>query len=105
MEHADHEMYRAAIHGDLEAFELVIRKMSRPLFAIAFGALQNRDEALARAGAKLQRAPAIVKCTREAGKSMCVSRGSTEFANRREERAGRHFHPSLFPGKSASGSF
>jgi len=28
MEPADHEMYRAAIHGDLEAFELVIRKMS-----------------------------------------------------------------------------
>ena len=26
MEPADHEMYRAAIHGDLEAFELVIRK-------------------------------------------------------------------------------
>ncbi len=45
MEPADHEMYRAAIHGDLEAFELVIRKMSHPLFAIAFGALQNRDEA------------------------------------------------------------
>ena len=45
MESVDHEMYRAAIHGDLEAFELVIRKMSRPLFAIAFGALQNRDEA------------------------------------------------------------
>ena len=41
MEPADHEMYRAAIHGDLEAFELVIRKMSRPLFAIAFGALQT----------------------------------------------------------------
>jgi RNA polymerase sigma-70 factor, ECF subfamily len=38
-------MYRAAIHGDLEAFELLIRKMSRPLFAIAFGALQNREEA------------------------------------------------------------
>ena len=45
MEPADYEMYRAAIHGDLEAFELVIRKMSRPLFAIAFGALQNREEA------------------------------------------------------------
>ena len=45
MEPADHEMYRAAIRGDFEAFELVIRKMSRPLFAIAFGALQNRDEA------------------------------------------------------------
>jgi RNA polymerase sigma-70 factor, ECF subfamily len=45
MERADHELYRAAIHGDSEAFELVIRKMSRPLFAIAFGALQNREEA------------------------------------------------------------
>jgi RNA polymerase sigma-70 factor (ECF subfamily) len=38
-------MYHAAIHGDAEAFEMVIRKMSRPLFAIAFGALQNREEA------------------------------------------------------------
>jgi hypothetical protein len=37
MEPVDHEMYRAAIHGDTEAFEMVIRKMSRPLFAIAFG--------------------------------------------------------------------
>ncbi len=45
MEPADHEMYRAAIHGDTEAFEMVIRKMSRPLFAVAFGALQNREEA------------------------------------------------------------
>ena len=45
MELADHAMYRAAIHGDTEAFGMVIRKMSRPLFAIAFGALQNREEA------------------------------------------------------------
>ena len=45
MEPADHEMYRAAIHGDTEAFEMVIRKISRPLLAIAFGALQNREEA------------------------------------------------------------
>ncbi len=45
MEPADHDMYRAAIHGDLEAFEFIIRNMSRPLFAIAFGALQNREEA------------------------------------------------------------
>jgi len=45
MEPTDHEMYRATIHGDTEAFEMVIRKMSRPLFAIAFGALQNREEA------------------------------------------------------------
>ena len=45
MEPAEHEMYRAAIHGDIEAFEMVIRKLSRALFAIAFGALQNREEA------------------------------------------------------------
>jgi len=45
MEPADHQINRAAIHGDAEAFEVVIRKMSRPLFAIAFGALQNREEA------------------------------------------------------------
>jgi len=45
MEPADHVMYRAAIHSDTEVFEMVIRKMSRPLFAIAFGALQNREEA------------------------------------------------------------
>ena len=45
MEPADDDIYRAAIHGDLEAFELVIRNMSRPLFAITFGALQNREEA------------------------------------------------------------
>ncbi len=45
MEPVDYETHRAAIHGDQEAFELVIKKMSRPLFAIAFGALQNREEA------------------------------------------------------------
>ena len=45
MEPADHKTYLAAIHGDIEAFEMVIRKMSRSLFAIAFGALQNREEA------------------------------------------------------------
>jgi RNA polymerase sigma factor (sigma-70 family) len=45
MEPTDYEMYRAAIYGDAESFEMVIRKISRPLFAIAFGALQNREEA------------------------------------------------------------
>ena len=45
MEPADHQISGAAIHGDTEAFEMVIRKMSRPLLAIAFGALQNREEA------------------------------------------------------------
>jgi hypothetical protein len=33
-------MYRAAIHSDTEAFEMVIRKMS-PLFVIAFEALHR----------------------------------------------------------------
>jgi hypothetical protein len=41
MEPADHVMYRAAIHSDTEAFEMVIRKMSRPLFVIAFEALHR----------------------------------------------------------------
>lgn len=45
MEVDDIEMYRAAIKGDREAFEMIIRTMSRPLFAIAFGVLANREEA------------------------------------------------------------
>src|ERR1700745_3279499 len=39
------EVYRAAIHGDREAFEMIIRTHSRGLFAIAYGILQNREEA------------------------------------------------------------
>jgi RNA polymerase sigma-70 factor, ECF subfamily len=38
-------IYRAAIHGDREAFEMVIRSTSRNLFAIAYGILQSREEA------------------------------------------------------------
>jgi RNA polymerase sigma-70 factor (ECF subfamily) len=38
-------MYRAAIAGDRNAFETMIRTMSRPLFAIAYGILQSREEA------------------------------------------------------------
>jgi RNA polymerase sigma-70 factor (ECF subfamily) len=45
MDAADQEMFHAAIHGDREAFEMIIRTMSRPLFAIAFGILQNHEEA------------------------------------------------------------
>ncbi len=41
----DHEMFRAAIHGDREAFEMIIRTQSRALFAIAYGVLQNRSDA------------------------------------------------------------
>ena len=45
MDANEHEMYRAAIHGDREAFEMIIRTQSRALFAIAYGVLQNREEA------------------------------------------------------------
>ena len=45
MERADYQLYLAAINGDQEAFEFATRKMSRALFAIAYGALQNREEA------------------------------------------------------------
>jgi RNA polymerase sigma-70 factor, ECF subfamily len=41
----EREQYRAAIQGDREAFEMIIRTQSRPLFAIAYGILQNREEA------------------------------------------------------------
>jgi len=39
------EKYRSAIHGDRDAFEMIIRTHSRALFAIAYGILQNREEA------------------------------------------------------------
>src|ERR1700756_2865341 len=45
MEANEREIYRAVIHGDREAFEMIIRTHSRPLFAIAYGILQNREEA------------------------------------------------------------
>jgi RNA polymerase sigma-70 factor (ECF subfamily) len=45
MDASEREQYRAAIRGDREAFEMIIRTQSRPLFAIAFGILQNREEA------------------------------------------------------------
>jgi RNA polymerase sigma-70 factor (ECF subfamily) len=45
MEPSDRETYRAAVHGDHEAFAMIIRSQSRPLFAIAYGILQNREEA------------------------------------------------------------
>src|SRR5262245_14059617 len=41
----DYEVFRAAIHGDREAFEMIIRTQSRALFAIAYGILQDRAEA------------------------------------------------------------
>jgi RNA polymerase sigma-70 factor, ECF subfamily len=45
MDASEREQYRAAIQGDREAFEMIIRTHSRTLFAIAYGILQNREEA------------------------------------------------------------
>src|SRR6202045_1101125 len=45
MDSSEQAIYRAAIQGDREAFEMVIRSASRNLFAIAYGILQNREEA------------------------------------------------------------
>jgi len=45
MDPSEREKYQAAIHGDREAFEMIIRTHSRTLFAIAYGILQNREEA------------------------------------------------------------
>jgi RNA polymerase sigma-70 factor (ECF subfamily) len=45
MDSAEHAIYRAAIQGDRDAFETVIRATSRNLFAIAYGILQSREEA------------------------------------------------------------
>ena len=45
MDSTEREMYRAAIKGDRDAFEMIIRSSSRTLFAIAYGVLQDRVEA------------------------------------------------------------
>jgi RNA polymerase sigma-70 factor, ECF subfamily len=45
MDANERDVYRAAIHGDRDAFEMIIRTHSRPLFAIAYGILQSREEA------------------------------------------------------------
>jgi RNA polymerase sigma-70 factor, ECF subfamily len=45
MDLSEREQYRAAIHGDREAFEMIIRTHSRVLFAIAYSILQSREEA------------------------------------------------------------
>ncbi len=45
MDSTEHDTFRAAIHGDRDAFEMIIRTKSRALFAIAYGILQNREEA------------------------------------------------------------
>src|SRR5947208_6457388 len=45
MDASELEQYRAAIHGDREAFEMVIATHSRALFASAYGVLQTREQA------------------------------------------------------------
>src|SRR6266571_679296 len=45
MDANEREVYRAAIHGDRDAFEMIICTHSRILFAIAYGILHNREEA------------------------------------------------------------
>ena len=45
MDPSEHEIFRAAIRGDRDAFEMIIRTQSRALFAIAYGILQNRSDA------------------------------------------------------------
>ena len=45
MDSSEREIFRAAILGDREAFEMIIRTQSRCLFAIAYGILQDREEA------------------------------------------------------------
>ena len=45
MDASEREQYQAAIHGERKAFEMIIRTHSRTLFAIAYGILQNREEA------------------------------------------------------------
>ena len=45
MEASERDQYQAAIKGDREAFEMIIRTHSRTLFAIAYGILQSREEA------------------------------------------------------------
>src|ERR1700704_2153103 len=45
MDSNEHAIYCAAIQGDRDAFEMIIRSSSRNLFAIAYGILQSREEA------------------------------------------------------------
>jgi RNA polymerase sigma-70 factor (ECF subfamily) len=45
MEASEHQLLEAALRGDPEAFEMVIRTYSRSLFAVAFAILRDRTEA------------------------------------------------------------
>ena len=45
MDPTERDQIRAALHGDRDVFEMIIRNQSRTLFAVAYGVLQNREEA------------------------------------------------------------
>jgi RNA polymerase sigma-70 factor (ECF subfamily) len=45
MDASENQLLEAALRGDEEAFEMVIRTYSRHLFAVAFAILQDRGEA------------------------------------------------------------
>ena len=45
MDASEHDLLEAALRGDSEAFEMMIRTYSRSLFAVAFAILQDRGEA------------------------------------------------------------
>ena len=45
MDSSQTELIKAALNGDPDSFEMLIRTYSRTLFAVAFAVLQNSDEA------------------------------------------------------------
>ena len=45
MDASEHQLLEAALRGDADAFEMVIRTYSRSLFAVAFAILRDRGEA------------------------------------------------------------
>ena len=45
MDASEKELIEAALNGDSDCFEMLIRTHSRVLFAVAFAVLQDRDEA------------------------------------------------------------
>jgi RNA polymerase sigma-70 factor (ECF subfamily) len=45
MDASEHQLLEAALRGDAEAFEMVIRTYSRNLFAVAYAILRDRSDA------------------------------------------------------------
>jgi RNA polymerase sigma-70 factor (ECF subfamily) len=89
MDASEREQYRRAIHGDREAFEMIIRTHSRTLFAIAYGILQNREEAEDVVQDSLIKAWKMRRCVRDPEKFpawLCMvarHRAHDVFRNRR----------------------